>query len=180
MGGLKSSHMKKVLCLGCWLLVVSIFAANEEEETTLTRIGQAAPEIRVTTLDGKNFDLKEAKGKVVLINFFATWCGPCMAEMPHLQNQIWSRFKDKNFVVVAIDREEAEPVVKDFQKRRQFGFAIACDPRREAYSKFATKFIPRNFLIDANGIIVFQSVGYSAPEFNRLLAEVEKQTAKPH
>src|SRR5208282_5264619 len=112
MGGLKSSHMKKLLCLGCWLLVVSIFAANEEEVTTLTRIGQAAPEIRVTTLDGKNFDLKEAKGKVVLINFFATWCGPCMAEMPHLQNQIWSRFKDKNFVVVAIDREEAEPVVK--------------------------------------------------------------------
>ena len=170
--------MKKIACLCCWLLAISICPATEEEESTLLKIGQTAPEVRLTTLDGKNFDLKQARGKVVLINFFATWCGPCMAEMPHLQDQIWSRFRNKNFVMVAIDREEAEPVVKAFQKRRQFGFPIACDTRREVYSKFATKFIPRNFLIDAQGVVVFQSTGYSDLEFNRLVATIEKEIAK--
>jgi peroxiredoxin len=172
--------MKKLLGLICCLIVFSIFAATEEEETTLTKVGQTAPEFSVTTLDGKIFDLKDAKGKVVLVNYFATWCGPCMAEMPHLQDQIWNRFKDKNFVMVAIDREEAEQVVKDFQKKQQFGFLIACDTKREVYSKFATKFIPRNFLIDANGNIVFQSVGYSENEFNKLVAAIETETSKTH
>ena len=172
--------MKRLLGLTCWLLVFSIFAATEEEETTLTKVGQTAPEFRVTTLDGKIFDLKDAKGKVVLVNYFATWCGPCMAEIPHLQDQVWSRFKDKNFVMVAIDREEAEPVVKDFQKKHQFGFLIACDTKREVYTRFATKFIPRNFLIDASGTIVFQSVGYTEPEFNKLIVAIEKETAKSH
>ena len=63
--------MKRLLGLTCWLLVFSIFAATEEEETTLTKVGQTAPEFRVTTLDGKIFDLKDAKGKVVEVKFGA-------------------------------------------------------------------------------------------------------------
>jgi peroxiredoxin len=173
--------MKKLLLLAFCFSSFSLLAQPADlEETTLTKIGVAAPSIHLKTIEGKDFDLKDAKGKVVLINFFATWCGPCMVEMPHLQNEIWNKFKDKNFTMVAVDREETEEIVKKFQNKNQFGFLIACDPKRKVYSKFATKYIPRNFLIDTNGVIVFQSTGYSDPEFNNLITAIEKATAKSH
>ena len=149
-----------------------------DPQTTLTKVGQEAPAIHVKAIDGKDFDLKDLHGKVVLVNFFATWCGPCMAEMPQLQAQIWNKFKDQKFAMVAIDREETEGVVKAFENKRQYGFPIACDLKREVYSEFATKFIPRNFLIDAKGVIVFQSMGYTETEFNDLVAAIQTEVAK--
>ncbi len=172
--------MKKLFGLCCILFFASFLTASEEDDATLVKVGQPAPEFQVTTLADKTFDLKAAKGKVVLVNFFATWCGPCMAEMPHLQDQIWNRFKDKNFVMVAIDREETEVVVKAFQAKHQFGFSIACDLKREVYSKFATKFIPRNFLINAEGKVVYLSTGYGEAEFKKLIAAIDQELGKAH
>lgn len=172
--------MRNSLVLCFCMFLASVVAASEEEETTLTKVGQPAPEFRVTTLDGGKFDLKEARGKVVLVNFFATWCGPCMQEMPHLQDQIWSRFKGTNFVMIAIDRAEIEQVVAAFQKKHPFEFPIACDPGRAVYSQFATKFIPRNFLIDANGLIAYQSAGYNPSEFRKLIDAIQLETSKRH
>jgi len=180
-GRIRIKRMKmKTLCLVCCLFIASVFAASEQDETTLIKAGQAAPEFRVTTLDGKTFDLKEAKGKVVLVNFFATWCGPCMQEMPHLQKEIWTRFKDKNFIMVAIDRGEKEEVVNALQKKRGFEFPIACDANKAVYSKFATKYIPRNYLIDAKGTVVYQAAGFEDEEFKKLVTAIEHETSKPN
>jgi len=170
--------MKKLLSVCVCLLAALVFAADDESNSTLVKVGQTAPEFKVTTLDGKTFDLKDARGKVVLVNFFATWCGPCMQEMPHLQDQIWNRFKGTNFVLVAIDRQESAEVVSAFEKRSAYEFPIATDTKREVYAKFATEYIPRNFLIDPNGVVVFQSMGYSPAEFDKLIAKIQEQTAK--
>lgn len=170
--------MKKLFfLLGC-VASLCMRAQSDLAESTVTKVGALAPAIEVHTVDGKDFALQDVRGKVVLIHFFATWCGPCMAEMPRLQSDIWNRFKDKKFVMIAIDREETEAVVKAFQAKHQFGFPIACDPKREIYSKFATKYIPRNILVDTQGVIVFQSVGYADSEFKNLVAAIEKETAK--
>lgn len=172
--------MKKILGLCCCLFFASLLTASEEDDATLVKVGQTAPEFQVTTLDGKTFDLKDAKGKVILVNFFATWCGPCMAEMPHLQEEIWKPFKDKNFTMVAIDREEKEDVVKAFQKKKSYEFPIACDTNRAVYAKFASKFIPRNFLINAEGKVVYLSTGYNEAEFKKLIAAIDQEVAKSH
>src|SRR5437660_2140915 len=96
-------------------LAINLSAADLSEfETTLTKVGQQVPEFGWTTLDGQKFDAKTLHGKVVLVNFFATWCGPCMEEMPHLQKDIFQQFKDKNFVMVSIGREHNDAELKEF------------------------------------------------------------------
>ena len=153
-------------------------AGQTEFESTLTKVGQPVPEIDWVTLDGQKFDTRTLRGKVVLINFFATWCGPCLEEMPHLQKDIFQKIKNKNFVMVSIGREHNETELKEFRKKREFTIPIAADPERKIFGHFATQFIPRNYIIAADGKIAFQSVGYTEPEFKQLLDAIDKELKK--
>lgn len=168
-----------VLTLALCAISPYIFAADQPDfESDLTKIGQIAPEIRWTTLDGQKWDNKSFHGKVVLINFFATWCGPCLQEMPRLQKEVWDKFKGKNFVMVSIGREHKDAELKEFQQKRQLTLPMAADPDRKIFSRFATDQIPRNYVIGADGKIAYQSSGYSEPEFKRLLAAIETEQKK--
>lgn len=172
--------MRKLFCCA-WMLALAapgLARAATEAETTLTRVGQEAPAFECATLDGKRLDLKRLRGKVVLVNFFATWCGPCLAEMPHLEKEVWQKFKDKSFAMVAIGREHENKELGDFPKKRQLTFPIAGDPKRKIYSRFATQYIPRNYVIDANGKIVFQSVGYTDLEFAKMVEVIARELGK--
>src|SRR5439155_18418492 len=119
------------------------------------------------------------KGKVVLLNFFATWCGPCNAEMPALQ-KLHEQFKDKPFVAVSVGREHSIEEVKKFAESKKLTFTFAADPKREAYKLFATQFIPRSYVIDREGAIVFQTMGFDAAEGTKqMVAAIEKALAQP-
>lgn len=168
--------MKQIIGTFLAVILVSLNLAAEPStaEATLTKVGQEAPGFAVTALSGKTIALKDLKDKVVLINFFATWCGPCLSEMPHLENEVWQRFKDKGLVVVAIGREHPNTELSDFQKKHQFTFEIAGDPKRDVYGKYATAYIPRNILVGKDGKIIFQSVGFEAAEFQELIKAIEK------
>ena len=171
----KSCFAALLLCA----FVSNLTAAEQTEfESTLTKIGQQVPEIGWVALDGQKFDAKSMHGKVVLVNFFATWCGPCMQEMPHLQKDVFEKFKDKNFVMVAIGREHNDTELKEFRKKREFTIPIAADPERKIYGRFATQSIPRSYVIAADGKIAFQSVGYNEPEFKQMVDVIDKELKK--
>jgi peroxiredoxin len=148
------------------------------DEAALTKVGDTAPDLELTTLDGAKLRRADLKNKVVLINLFATWCGPCVAELPRLHKEIWERYRDQGLVVLAIGREESAEDLVAFQRKHELTFSIVADPERKLYSAFAKQSIPRNYLIDGEGKIIYQSVGYSTPEFDRLLKAVELEVKK--
>jgi peroxiredoxin len=151
-------------------------ALNAQTDTsTLTKVGDKAPAFTCTTTDGKTIDINKLQGKIIMINFFATWCPPCNKELPVLQKNVWEKYKNnKDFVLVIVGREHNEKEVKDFVTAKKFTMPFAPDPKRAIFSLYATQSIPRNVIIGKDGRIIFQSIGYTEEEFKKievLLAE---------
>jgi len=151
---------------------------DDEADSTLTKVGQDAPTFECTTLEGKKLNLSDLRGKVVVVDFFATWCGPCIAAMPHLEKEVWQKFKGDKFAMIAIGREHENKDLGDFQKKHQLTFPLAGDPKRTIYAKYAKQYIPRTYVIDAKGKIVFQSVGYEEAEFKKMLGIIHQELDK--
>jgi len=167
--------MFRMLTATVLLFLIPVLALSQDEkESTLTAVGQMVPDFQLTTIAGEQFDIQRMKGRTVLINFFATWCAPCMAEMPHLQKEIWEKFKSDSFVVIAVGREQSAKDLSKFNAEKGFTFLMAADPKREVYSKFAKAYIPRNCLIDKTGKIVYQSIGFNKDEFEELKATIQR------
>lgn len=157
---------------------VLVSARAEEPETALVKIGDVAPAFTVTSTDNEQISSESLKGKLVLVNFFATWCGPCMAEMPHLESEVWQKFKDRGLVVVAIGREHSVAEVTKFKADKHLTLPVAPDPKREIYSKYATKYIPRNFLVGRDGKIIFASMGFDASEFDKMVTLIAVELSR--
>ena len=109
-----------------------------------------------------------------MVNFFATWCRPCLEELPQLEKEVWQRFKNKEFELVVIGREENVEKLIQFKNKHKFTFPLAPDPKGEIYSRYAKGYIPRNYVINKDGDIIFQSIGFSEDEFKALVRIVEK------
>ncbi|MBS3807037.1 MAG: TlpA family protein disulfide reductase [Bacteroidales bacterium] len=152
--------------------------SNEIESSTLIAEGEAVPDFSFTTTRGRQYSMEGLEGKVVLLNFFATWCPTCMKEMPALQEQVWSKYKDRDdFILVSIGREQGMQKMKDFKAEKGYGFHFAPDTGRVIYSMFAEKYIPRNVVVNEQGAIVYQGTGYDEQEFASMLQLIERELA---
>ncbi len=144
-----------------------------------TKAGERMPTFAVTEASGKSFSLEDQKGKVVLVNFWATWCGPCRQEMPRLEHEIWSKYGNSDrFAMIAIAREQTSNEVADFQEESGFTFPMAADPKRTTYKLFADAGIPRTYIVGASGKILYQTVGYCAADFDRMKQIVQRELGK--
>ena len=171
----KEKVMKRVFIFMVSLLVLGTLArVNAQEKETLVKVGDDVPEFVVEMFDGQKINIKDLKGKIVLINFWATWCPPCQEELKRVQKEIIDRFKGKDFVFLAISREESKEQVKKFRERNGYTFPMGLDPERKIYSKFATATIPRNFIIDKKGKIVEIEVGYTKEAFAKMIEKLER------
>jgi peroxiredoxin len=168
---MKSIRIVAVLALA---LFQQAAFANEQEEATRVKVGDNAPDFACRTISGNEFSLSHEKGKVVLITFFATWCGPCLAELPHVQKEILEKYGSRNdFAMIVVGREHQAEELTKFAREKGFSFPIAPDPKREIYSMYAEKFIPRSFVVGKDGKIKATSVGYSEQGFKVVMHAIE-------
>lgn len=162
--------MKKIfLSLFALLITSSVFAQSEDKDT-YNKIGDDVPSFSFEIEKGKTVNIADYKGKIILINLFATWCPPCNVELPLVQKDIWDKHKDdKNFAFFVFGREEGWDKLIPYKAKKGFTFPILPDLERFVFNKFAKQSIPRNILIDENGKIIYQSIGYEKIEFEALV-----------
>lgn len=148
------------------------------EEATIVKDGQQAPDFEVQMFDGSTVKLSDLKGKVVLLNFWATWCPPCRAELARVEKEIIERFAGKPFVFLPVSRGEKRETVAAFREKMGYTFPMGLDTDNSVYKKYAVTYIPRNFLIDKDGKVVKASVGYDEAEFAELIKLIENEIKK--
>ena len=148
------------------------------EQATIVKDGMVAPDFELTMFDGSVVKLADLNGKVVLLNFWATWCPPCRAELARVEKDIIEKFKGQEFVFLPVSRGEKKEVVAAFREKMGYTFPMGLDSDSAVYSKYAVTYIPRNFLIGKDGKVVKAGVGYDEAEFAELVELIEKEIKK--
>lgn len=156
---------------------VSADGATADSTGYIVKVGEMAPDFTITLTDGKQVNLSTLRGKVVMLQFTASWCGVCRKEMPFIEKDIWLKNKSNpNFALIGIDRDEPLDKVLAFAKSTGITYPMGLDPGADIFAKYAVREagITRNVLIDRDGKIVKLTRLYNEEEFSSLVAEIDK------
>lgn len=124
--------------------------------TSEVTIGSTLPPYSAKMLDGSPFNLAEQRGKVVLLNLWATWCGPCVFEIPELE-KLHQQYASRGFAVIGVSLDEGDPQgVADFVKEHKMTYPVAVDPEGKMANILQTSIIPTSVLLDKNGKVVWK------------------------
>lgn len=170
----------KIRLIVAFFILFSVKAIAQEDQTTLLKIGDTLPKFSFEIEKGKTVSIGDYKGKLILINLFATWCPPCNTELPLVQKQIWEKYSNNSaFAFFVFGREEGWDKLIPYKQSKGFTFPILPDADRSIFKLFATQSIPRNIIADENGKIIYQSTGYTEDEFAKMVALITSRLEKP-
>lgn len=147
----------------------------------IVRLGEVAPDFEMELTDGQKVKLSDLRGKVVMLQFTASWCGVCRKEMPFIEKDIWQNHKDNaQFALYGIDRDEPLETVKAFAEKTGVTYPLGLDPGADIFAKYADRKagITRNVLIDKEGKIVMLTRLYNEEEFASLCKKIDEMLAQ--
>lgn len=141
------------------------------------KLGEPAPNFQLRDLQGRLVALSDLRGKVVMVNFWATWCGPCRVEMPAME-QLYRTFSRKDFEILAVSTDaEGVSVTKPFQQENRFTFPILHDADYRVGLTYGARSLPMTFMVDRQGIVrhhIFGARDWGAPEAQQLVQMLMK------
>ena len=167
--------MKRLFFILAALLVsLQMSAQNDKPVRAELALGSDMPSFTIESSVYGKITSADLKGKVVLINLFATWCPPCQKELAEVQQVLWPKYKDnKNFKMLVLGREHTDADLEKYNQKKGFTFPLYPDPARGVFSKFADQTIPRTYLYGKDGKLVYLAIGYSPEEFAKLMEAID-------
>jgi peroxiredoxin len=174
---------RKLLLIIC-LLTFTCAAANattpadtaQTDRGYIVKVGDKAPDdFELVLTDGTKTSLKQLRGKVVILQFTASWCSVCREEMPHLQKDVWEAYKNKGLVLIGVDRDEPIKKVQKFHQDMKITYNLALDPQANIFGRFANKKsgVTRNVVINRDGRIVYLTRLYDPQEFASMVKVID-------
>lgn len=165
-----------------FILIISIPAAYCQEKKVygdgyIVKTGDQMPDFSIREAGGKTYKLSDLKGKVVMLQFTASWCSVCRTEMPFIEKEIWQAKKNDGLFVIGIDRDEPVDKVIAFKKDIGISYPLALDPGADIFGLVALKEagVTRNVILDRSGKIIYLTRLYNKEEFNEMKRIIFKQ-----
>ena len=139
------------------------------------KVGDEAPKIDLELLDGQLLTNENLKGKVVVIQFTASWCSVCIKEMPHLEKEVWQKFKNDDFLLLGVDLKEELVVVESFIQKTEVTYPFTIDKDGSFFESFTNQGagVTRNIVIDKTGKISFLTRLFDSKEFQEMIEHIE-------
>ncbi len=154
----------------------SIIAQEADDVGYIVKDGDLSPQFTMTLTDGTQVSMDDLKGKIVLLQFTASWCSVCRKEMPFLEEEVWQVYKDKGLVLIGVDRDEPLETVQKFAEKMKITYPLALDPNADIFGMFALKQsgVTRNVIIDREGRIAFKTRLFDREEFDMMKAKIKE------
>ena len=171
----KLSKLKAICAIIMGL--IGFQACAQDDYGYIVKVGEQAPYFETTTPNGTTVKLSDLKGKVVMLQFTASWCSVCRKEMPHIEADIWNKYKDNpDFALYGIDLDEPAEKVEAFAKQIPVSYPLLLDPQGGVFYKYAEKGagVTRNVIIDKEGKIVFLTRLFKQEEFDKMKSKIEQ------
>jgi len=157
-------------------LITSAVSCKKREVDTASAppasVGNVAPDFKLNDVNGKAVELSEFKGRVVLVEFWATWCGPC-GEFTPILNELYKKYKEKGFVILALTSEGNEDTITSYIKDNNVTYTVLLADMK-TIRRYGVISIPTSFLIDKEGKIVEKHMGFADDSLQKLSQEIEK------
>ena len=159
-------------------LTLSHFGYTQNDDRGyIVKVGDKAPDITITYTDGTRKKLSDFRGKIVMLQFTASWCGVCRKEMPFIEKDIWLKHKNNpHFALIGIDLKENREQTIQFGKDLKITYTLTLDPEGKAFYSFAAQGagVTRNIIIDKQGKIVFMTRLYDPEEFGKMCEVIDR------
>ncbi len=171
---------KKLIILVLFVFSLASYAQEADRNGFIVKVGDQSPDFTTQLSNGKTFKLSEQRGKIVMLQFTASWCSVCRKEMPYIEKDIWQVLKGKRFVLIGVDRAEPMDVLLKYEKQMGISYPLALDLQADIFSLYSELLsgVTRNVIIDEDGKIIYLTRLFKLDEFHDMTEIIKQAVAK--